>query len=145
MLARLSLCFLMLLVPCTLTCSSTQEDASESAPAMVDDQGRSSVGFFEHRDQQYNLHDLIDAQFRASHQEPYVRGFKPNVFFGIHRDDISPLGEPFGLNRPARRTMPEVPAKVWIEQRDLQVEVLILPEPRLDRPEEESQSLEQEP
>ena len=142
---RLSLFFLMLLVPYTLTCSSAQEDASESAPALIDDQGRPSVGFFEHRNQQYNLHDLIDPQFRASHQDPYVREFNPNVFFGIYPSYRSPLELRLGVNRPPRRTVPEVPARVWIERRVLQDEVLISPEPRLDRPDEESQSLEQEP
>ena len=82
MLARSRLCFLALLVPWTLTCSDDQGGAAQVDSALVDEKGRPSVGQFENRGNKYNLHDLMDPLFRATHPDPYVQEFDPDVYFG---------------------------------------------------------------
>ncbi len=75
--ARLSLCFLTLLVPYTLTCSSAHEVASDFAPALIDDQGRPSLGHLRHRGLMYDLRDLVNPQFRADNADAFLRFFNP--------------------------------------------------------------------
>lgn len=82
MLARSRLCILALLVPWVLTCSNDQGRAEKFDSALVDEKGRPAVGHFENRRHKYNLHDLMDAQFRATHADPYVQEFDPDVYFG---------------------------------------------------------------
>ncbi len=72
---RLSLCSLMLLVPYTLTCSSAQEVASDFAPALIDDQGRPSLGRLRHRGLMYDLRDLMNPVFRAGSADAFIREF----------------------------------------------------------------------
>ncbi len=67
----------MLLVPYTLTCSSTQEVAPDSAPALIDDQGRPSLGHLRHRGLMYDLRDLVDPPVRANNADAFVRFFNP--------------------------------------------------------------------
>ena len=127
MMVRPSRCLPLLFGAVLLACI-VDHPVHEFSPALFDDQARPSVGYFKHRGTLYNLHDLMDAQFRSSHREPYVREFKPDVWFG---------------HRPMRMETRMDP--VWIGT-DMQFEQFIISLEQLSNPAEEpTQSFDREP
>lgn len=143
MLARSRLCLLALLVPWVLTCSDGQGRAEKVDSALVDEKGRPSVGHFESRRHKYNLHDLMDAQFRATHADPYVQEFDPDVYFGVGLSNttytIKLYRYPRGLDRwPARKSSTESVKEPGFEFNEVQIMLQPLP----DRPEQDAQSVE---
>lgn len=67
----------ILLIVCALSCGP-RSVKTEFSPVLVDDQGRLSLGGFEHRGQRYELWDLMDAGYRAGHDDAFVREFAIN-------------------------------------------------------------------
>ncbi len=75
--------FGLLLLPSVIIFNYTPESPTTAAAsaAAADNQDRSSFGSFEHRGIKYDINDLMDPQFRANHDDPYVREFDPKVDF----------------------------------------------------------------
>ncbi len=76
--------FGLLLLPSVIIFNYTPESpttASASPPAGKED--RSAFGSFEHRGIMYDISDLMDPQFRANHDDPYVREFDPMLDFRL--------------------------------------------------------------
>ncbi len=74
--------FGLLLLPSVIIFNYTPESpmtAAASPPAGNED--RSAFGSFEHRGIMYDIGDLMDPQFRANHDDPYVREFDPMLDF----------------------------------------------------------------
>ena len=136
MLPRPRLCLLALLVPWTLTCSDDQGGAAQLDSTLVDEAGRPSVGQFENRGHKYNLHDLMDPQFRATHADPYVQEFDPDVYFGI---DASTTTYRIEL-RSYRRKIGKRRVNTWQQIRIQFDEVPMMQQPLPGRPDPSPQS-----
>ncbi len=136
MMVRPSRCLPLLFGVALLSCI-VDHPVHEFSPALFDDQARPSIGYFKHRGTMYNLHDLMDPQFRSSHHAPYVRDFNPNVGFGHG---------PVWFERRMEPTWIETRmGPVWIEM-DMQSGQFIIRPEQLPNPEEEpTQSFEREP
>jgi hypothetical protein len=76
--------FALLLLPSVIIFNCTPENPTpDGASAPSDNQDRSTFGSFEHRGIIYDISDLMDPQFRANHDDPYVREFDPMVDFRL--------------------------------------------------------------
>ena len=74
--------FDLLFLPSVIIFNCTPENPTpDAASPPTDNQDRSTFGSFEHRGIMYNISDLMDPQFRANHDDPYVREFDPMVDF----------------------------------------------------------------
>ncbi len=74
--------FGLLLLPGAIIFNCTPESPTpDAASPAADNQDRSTFGSFEHRGIMYDINDLMDPQFRANHDDPYVREFDPMVDF----------------------------------------------------------------
>jgi len=77
--------FGLLLLPSVIIFNCTPENPTpDMASPPADDHNRSTFGSFEHRGIMYDIDDLMDPQFRANHNDPYVREFDPMVDFRLH-------------------------------------------------------------
>ncbi len=75
--------FGLLLLPSVIIFNCTPENPTPDAAAPAGNQDRSTFGSFEHRGIMYDIDDLMDPQFRANHNDPYVREFDPMVDFRL--------------------------------------------------------------
>ena len=74
--------FGLLLLPGVIIFNCTPEKPTpDAASSPVDNHDGSTFGSFEHRGIMYDINDLMDPQFRANHDDPYVREFDPMVDF----------------------------------------------------------------
>ncbi len=74
--------FGLLLLPGVIIFNCTPENPTrDAASPPADNQDRSTFGSFEHRGVMYDISDLMDLQFRANHDDPYVREFNPMIDF----------------------------------------------------------------
>ncbi len=74
--------FGLLLLPGVIMFNCAPENPTpDAASPPTGNQDRSTFGSFEHRGIMYDINDLMDPQFRAIHDDPYVREFDPMVDF----------------------------------------------------------------
>ena len=140
---RSKLCLLALLVPWTLTCSDGQDAASRDHSALIDEKGRPAVGHFESRGTKYNLHDLMDPLFRATHPDPYVQEFDPDVYFGAGLSSTTYRFERQSYQREMGSWSVWKSSRTTVRERTPQInDVRIMLEPLIDQPEQSPQSTE---
>ncbi len=140
---RSKLCLLALLVPWVLTCSDEQGEAVRFDSALVDEQDRPSVGHFENRGHKYNLHDLMDDQFRATHADPYVQEFDPDVSFDAGLSNTTYRFERDSYQRKMGSWSVRKSSRGTVGERTPQINnVHIMLEPLPGRPDQSPQSTE---
>ena len=140
--------FALLLLPSVIIFNCTpQSPTPDAASAPTDNQDRSTFGSFEHRGIMYNISDLMDPQFRANHDDPFVREFDPLVDF--RRDASGNLRINDWTDKDGPRMRRRVPIPSFRDEpqmhgilEDVQIE---LPRPILNADQESEQSLEPEP
>ncbi len=138
--------FGLLLLPGAIIFNCTAKSPTpDTAPA--DNPDRSTFGSFEHRGITYDINDLMDPQFRADHDDPYVREFDPMIDFrhygsgNLRTENWTDMGEP-----RMRKRVPIPPFQYDPKVRGLLEELEIELLRQIQNADQESeQSLEPEP
>ncbi|MCH8963637.1 MAG: hypothetical protein IIB58_01645 [Planctomycetes bacterium] len=140
--------FALLLLPSVIIFNCTPANPTpDAAPPPADNQDGSTFGSFEHRGIMYDISDLMDPQFRANHDDPYVREFDPMVDFRGDASGNLRINDWTDMDGPRMRKRVPVPPfqfdpKVQGMLEDLEIELLR----QIQNTDQESeQSLEPEP
>ncbi|MCZ6651879.1 MAG: hypothetical protein O7D91_02495 [Planctomycetota bacterium] len=140
--------FALLLLPSVIIFNCTPENPTrDAASPPADNPDRSTFGSFEHRGVIYDISDLMDPQFRANHDDPYVQDFDPVVDFRLYGSGSLQSENSAYIEGSRTRT------RVWIPPPQFDASMLMIPQdaevqlpgqiPNDDQ--ESEQSLEPEP
>lgn len=144
--ARRRFSLLLLLSVIIFNCTPENPTPDMASPP-ADNQNRSTFGSFEHRGIMYDMSDLMDPQFRANHDHPYVREFDSMVDFRGDASGNLRINDWTDMDGPRMRKRVPVPPfqfdpKVQGMLEDLEIELLR----QIQNTDQESeQSLEPEP
>ena len=144
--ARRRFSLLLLLSVIIFNCTPENPTPDTASPP-ADNQNRSTFGSFEHRGIMHDIGDLMDPQFRAHHDHPYVREFDPMVDFRGDASGNLKINDWTDMDGPRMRKRAPLPlfqydAKTRSILEDLEIQLL---EQIQNADQESEQSLEPEP
>ena len=61
----------------TAGCAAPASVSELRSAGLIDEKGRPSLGYLEHRGRIYPLNQLLDPEYRAASDDPFVREFRP--------------------------------------------------------------------